>query len=91
LLYFVSGVLEEESDEPILGMQRFYTFPAYASGFPDIVYVKTFALLTLPLAFAWSDLTQGPGANCDMHSHGGWITEAPETLASVREIVRLGF
>jgi hypothetical protein len=84
-------VLEDESDEPILGMQRFYTFPVYASGFPYIVSIKTFAPLTLPLAFAWSNVTQGAAANCDMHSHGGWITQAPETLASVREIVRLGF
>jgi hypothetical protein len=91
LLYFVSGVLENESDEPILGMQRFYTFPVYTAGFPNIASVKAFAPLTLPLAFGWADFTQGPGANCDMHSHGGWITDAPRTLESVREIVRIGF
>lgn len=91
LLYFVSGVLEDKADEPILGMQRFYTFPVYASGFPDIDSVKAFAPLKLSKAFAWSDIIQGAGANCDMHSHGGWITEAPQTQASVREIVRKGF
>jgi hypothetical protein len=90
LLYFVSGVLEDEPDEPILGMQRFYTLPVYAVGFPDIAAVKAFGPLTLPLAFAWSDVTQGPGANCDMHSHGGWITAAPNALASVLTIVGPG-
>jgi hypothetical protein len=83
LLYFVSGVLEDEADTPILGMQRFYALPVYAAGFPDIAAVKAFALLNLPLAFAWSDVTQGLNANCDMHSHGGWNQDAPATLASV--------
>lgn len=91
LLYFVSGVLEDESDEPILGMQRSYTLPVYAAGFPDISSVKSFAPLLLPRAFAWADITQGAGANCDMHSHGGWISEAPATLASVVAIVHKGF
>ena len=91
LLYFVSGVLEDESDTPILGMQRFYTLPVYAAGFPDIQAVKAFTPLTIPNAFAWADINQGPGANCDMHSHGGWITEAPATLASVLAVVQNGF
>jgi hypothetical protein len=91
LLYFVSGVLEDQADEPILGMQRFYTLPVYASGFPDIDSVKAFAPLNLPEAFAWSDVTQGDGANCDMHSHGGWSTDAPRTIESVLEIVAVGF
>lgn len=83
LLYFVSGVLEDDADTPIVGMQRFYTFPVYATGFPDICTVKAFVPLNLPLAFAWSDVTQATNANCDMHSHGGWIADAPATLASV--------
>jgi len=91
LLYFVSGVLEDDSDEPILGMQRFYTLPVYTAGFPDITSVKAFVPLMLPRAFAWADITQGAGANCDMHSHGGWITDAPATLASVLAIVKSGF
>ncbi len=91
LLYFVSGVLEDESDTPILGMQRFYTLPVYAAGFPDIQSVKVFTPLTLPRAFAWADINQGAGANCDMHSHGGWITDAPATLASVLSVVQNGF
>ena len=90
LLYFVSGLLEGEADEPILGMQRFYTLPVYAAGFPDIAAVKTFGPLILPRAFVWSDVTQCAGANCDMHSHGGWITQAPAALASVLTLVGSG-
>ncbi len=87
LLYFVSGLLEDEADTPILGMQRFYTLPVYATGFSDIAAVKAFAPLNLPLAFAWSDVTQGLNANCDMHSHGGWIQDAPATLASMLDTI----
>jgi len=90
LLYFVSGVLEEHSDEPILGMQRYYAAPYVGAGFEDIAFVKAFTPLTLAKAFAWADITQGDGANCDMHSHGGWITAAPATLASVLKIVEYG-
>ncbi|PYU36972.1 MAG: hypothetical protein DMG54_35245, partial [Acidobacteria bacterium] len=84
---FVSGLLEDEADTPILGMQRFYTLPVYATGFSDIAAVKAFAPLNLLLAFAWSDVTQGPNANCDMHSHGGWIQDAPATLASMLDTI----
>jgi hypothetical protein len=71
-------------------MQRSYTFPVYSAGFPDIDAVKAFPALKLPLAFAWSDVNQGAGANCDMHTHGGWAA-APATLASVLAIVKAGF
>ncbi len=92
LLYFISGVLEDEADEPVLGMQRYYTLPVYDDGgaFPDIAAVKAFGLLQKTRAFAWSDITQGVGADCDMHSHGGWAMEAPVTLASVLSIVNAG-
>jgi hypothetical protein len=52
--------------------------------------VKAFAPLKLSKAFAWSDIIQGLGANCDMHSHGGWITEAPQTLASTATTPDIG-
>jgi hypothetical protein len=86
LLYFISGVLEDESDEPVLGMQRYYTLPVYSSGFADVTVVQAYAPLQLPRAFAWSDVVQGVGANCDMHTHGGW-QQAPETMVSVDSIV----
>ena len=90
LLYFISGVLEDESDEPVLGMQRYYTLPAYNSAdFSDIGSVEAFAPLQLPRAFDWSDITQGVGANCDMHTHGCWA-QAPLTMASIDSIVNGG-
>ncbi|MFZ1085846.1 MAG: hypothetical protein WAN35_12855, partial [Terracidiphilus sp.] len=90
LLYFISGVLEGASDEPVLGMQRYYTLPVYNSAdFPEISSVKGFAPLKLPHAFAWSDIVQGVGANCDMHTHGGW-QQAPETMESINSIVGKG-
>jgi hypothetical protein len=90
LLYFISGVLEDESDEPVLGMQRYYTLPIYNSAdFPEIGSVEAFAPLKVPRDFAWSDIVQGAGANCDMHTHGCW-QQAPETMASILSIVAGG-
>jgi hypothetical protein len=90
LLYFISGVLEDQSDEPVLGMQRYYMLPVYdEADFPEIGAAETFAPLKLPHGFAWSDIVQGAGANCDMHTHGGW-QQAPETMASILSIVAGG-
>ena len=90
LLYFISGVLEDKSDEPVLGMQRYYMLPVYnGADFPEIGVVNAFAPLKLQHGFAWSDIVQGSGANCDMHTHGGW-QQSPETMASIVTIVGQG-
>ena len=45
LLYFVSGVLEEEADEPILGMQCFLDGQRYpAASFPTLEQFRSFLL-----------------------------------------------
>jgi hypothetical protein len=90
LLYFVSGILENAPDAPILGMQRYYAPPYEGAGFEDIKYVRDFDFLGRTHAFAWSNVTGAEGANCDMTSHGGWV-KAPATLASVLYIVQKGY
>jgi len=84
LLYFVSGVLEDSRDEPLVGLQRYYS---YAEKYLNITSVKTFALLGKQHAYAWSQVSGFDGANCDMIHHGGW-TEAPATLASIQYLVQ---
>jgi hypothetical protein len=90
LLYFVSGVLEDDRDMPLLGMERYYGPPYERAGFEDLAYVREFDFLKRQRAFAWSNVTGNEGANCDMSSHGGWI-QSPQTLNSVLYIVRSGY
>ncbi len=90
LLYFVSGVLEDQRDMPLLGMERYYRAPYVGAGFDDITYVRAFDYLKRNDAFCWSEVSGGGGANCDMTSHGGW-TRAPAIRESVLYIVREGY
>jgi hypothetical protein len=92
LLYFVSGVAEDEDDCPLVGMQRYYGSPYDdASQFPEIDYVRKTALFQDADAMRWALAAGGPGLDCDMRSHGGWVSDAPQTLASVKHIIQSGF
>jgi hypothetical protein len=90
LLYFVSGVLEAQSDMPLAGMARYYGKPYIDGAFPDIDYVRSFRLFKPDHALVWAMATAGHGLNCDMVSHGGWAqTEA--TVQSVLYILEKGY
>ncbi|HTD15675.1 MAG TPA: alpha/beta hydrolase [Chthoniobacterales bacterium] len=91
LLYFVSGVIEQENDCPLVGMARYYS-PPYDDGtkFPDIDYVRKFALFQRDHALVWARSTVGDGFNCDMTSHGGWAS-TQATVASVVHILEKGY
>jgi hypothetical protein len=90
LLYFVAGVLEEESDAPLAGMARYYQLPYTGEKFAAVGTVKAFELLKRQHAFAWSQISGFDGANCDMTSHGGWV-HAAGTRDSVMHIVEKGY
>jgi len=87
LLYFVSGVLEDNRDEPLAGMERYYSFPYVGSGFGDIEFVKAQAILSRPHAYAWAQTSGFDGANCDMTSHGGWA-DGSATLSSIKFLIQ---
>jgi len=89
LLYFVSGVLEDNRDEPLVGMERYYSTSYVGSGFGDVAFVKGQATLSRPHAYAWSQVSEREGANCDMTSHGGWV-DAAATLASIKFLIHKG-
>jgi hypothetical protein len=90
LLYFVAGVLEEESDAPLVGMARYYQLPYTADKFAAVAAVQAFELLKRQHAFAWSQAIGFDGANCDMTSHGGWVYAAG-TRDSVMHIIEKGY
>jgi len=90
LLYFVSGVIEDERDMPLVGMERYYKAPYVGAGFDALAFVEAFDYLKRKNAFCWSQVSGDNGTNCDMTSHGGW-TKADATRESVLYIVREGY
>jgi hypothetical protein len=91
LLYLVSGILEDESDTPLVGMQRFYGGDPYDSpSTPEVSAVKSSNEFTKAHALNWALSTDGPGFNCDMKSHGGF-EEAEALINSVQHIISSGF
>jgi hypothetical protein len=91
LLYFVSGVLENRSDAPLVGMERYYRAPyTDAAAFPEVDYVRRFAAFDRPNSVVWSLAERGDGLNCDMITHGAWA-EAATTLASVLHVLKAGY
>ena len=90
LLYFVSGVLESESDTPLVGMARFYNGVYEATKFPSLGYARSAPLLQSKSALVWALASGGDGLNCDMRKHGEW-PKAEATLKSVQYIVKNGY
>ncbi|MCG3208379.1 MAG: hypothetical protein FOGNACKC_01983 [Anaerolineae bacterium] len=91
LLYFISGVLEDEADKPIVGMERFYLAESpYADGdYPEIKDVADYLKKSGGLIWSVADL--GPGRNSAADAHGKFDDADPPTLASVQHIVTTGF
>lgn len=87
LLYFVSGVLENEADWPLLGMQRFHTVDPPFSGeaFPAIGRVRD-QLAARANSSVWSIATGGPGL-CSKAVRHGDFDDDPVTLESVAQLV----
>jgi hypothetical protein len=89
LLYFVSGILESETDMPIMGMQRFYSevAPFDAANYPDIERVRTF--IQKPECKVWSEELSGPGRMSLSTRHTDFDEEA-NTINSLQYIIRQG-
>ncbi|RWQ45534.1 MAG: hypothetical protein EOS82_24580 [Mesorhizobium sp.] len=76
LLYFVSGVLENEPDEPLVGMHRFHTRenPFDDAAFPNIKRVLD-SLQGNKDGWVWSLSSAGCGLNTECTTHGGFDDE----------------
>lgn len=96
LLYFVSGLLEEEEedkpDHPILGMHRFYTRKDIftSKDFPEVEQVRRFFDAPPQRCLAWSTLTKGNGMTSAAEAHGDFDSDKT-TLESVQWLLRNGF
>lgn len=96
LLYFISGVLEDEADEPVLGMERYLIGEASHYKKPETGIPATRSFLTegaTRINFAVSNT--GPGLATNSITHGGFDnTDDPDaraTVDSICHILKSGF
>ena len=89
LLYFVSGVVEDEADMPLVGMARYYVGRGPFIGDPFDQPINFLKASTSRLV--WSKTTTGdPGLLTDATSHGDFDSNRL-TLESIQNIIRGGF
>jgi hypothetical protein len=87
LLYLVAGILEDEADTPILGMQRYFTDKApYAH--PDVQIAYSY-LSKDKTSHIWSLSSGGNGISSDAKSHATFYSEKI-TLESVKYAIEHG-
>ncbi|MCJ8321360.1 MAG: hypothetical protein MJK12_17105 [Colwellia sp.] len=91
LLYFVSGVVEDKSDTPLIGMERYFDSSHYeAEEFENIKKFKDF-LMEFENSVVWSKSSdRGEGLNSLATSHGDF-DEDQTTLKSIQHIIKNGF
>lgn len=92
LLYFVSGLLEDEPDLPLIGMERFHDGrpPFTGERFAEIERCRAF-LQQVAHRPVWSEVDGGEGLRCAARKHGEFDDEDPQTLESVLWLLRQGF
>ena len=94
-LYFISGVVEDEVDMPLVGMQRYYSKERPYAAREEIVVVNNF-LEDREIEQIWSitDDAAPEGSRTDSESHSGFddVSEMTisETMKSVVAILRAG-
>ena len=91
LLYFVSGLLEDEPDQPLLGMERFLANATYdAADFPNVDACRRF-FAGFADPWIWSPSTLPPPRACDGKRHQDFDDADAATLASVESILLHGY
>lgn len=86
LLYFISGVLEDKSDKPLVGMERYYTDKTYDNS-SDIKKVRDYINEDWRV---WSIVDKGFGKASKATTHGGFDKEET-TVKSIVEILLNGY
>ena len=87
LLYLVSGILEDEADTPILGMQRYFTDKAPYT-LPDVQIAFSY-LNKYSTSHIWSLSSGGDGISSDAKSHATFYSEKV-TMESVKYAIEYG-
>jgi len=92
LLYFVSGLLENEPDEPLVGMARYLDRKEIYNDddFPSIEACKVF-YDRYPNSLIWSPSMAGDGLNSDGERHGDFDDQDDLTKQSVAHILQHGY
>lgn len=89
-LYFISGLLETETDAPLLGMQRYYDASRYPdTKFPELQKVRDY-LQQGSDRLVWSVDDDGPGRKSSATQHRDFEFDL-DTLESVKHILQHGF
>ncbi len=88
LLYFVSGVLEDKPDWPLVGMERYYSGAAPYDT-PEVLAVRQ-RLTATPNSFVWSVAGGGNGLSSGSKKHGDFDND-PATLQSLAHLLKNGF
>jgi hypothetical protein len=90
LLYFVSGLLEDEADNPLVGMERYssQTSQFKNNNSPEIARVLQ-KLGAFQSPWVWSDSTAGPGLGTLAHRHGDFDND-DDTLKSIGYLIEHG-
>lgn len=91
LLYFVSGLLEDNVDEPLVGMERFLREQDIfkPEEFPAIARSRVF-YQQFPDSLVWSPDTVGRGTMSSSARHGDFDND-PATLESLQWLLKNGF
>ena len=92
LLYFVSGLLEDEPDQPVIGMQRYLADAATydAQRFPNVEACRRF-FAAFDDAWIWAPSAAAPPRASDGRHHQDFDDAGPATLASVESILLNGY
>ncbi len=87
LLYFVSGLLENTVDEPLLGMQRFFLAPAHQPD-PSVRFAREHFQGNRAPVWSPTTSTEDPGRQSTARRHGAFDDEDEATLQSVAHLLR---
>ncbi len=91
LLYFVSGLLEDTVDEPLVGMERFLREDKIfkPQDFPDISRCRAF-YADFSDSLVWAPDTEGDGSRTSSAKHGDFDNDVA-TLSSLQWLLDNGF
>lgn len=92
LLYIISGLLEDEVDKPIVGMERYWddSHKEVYDAIDSVRTSKAWIAKNDPNAHVWSPAVGVSGRECDFERHG----DAPSNdrmLSSIQHILTSGF
>lgn len=87
LLYFVSGLLEEKKDMPLMGMEMYFKPHRYYKG---VVKKVREYLQPWQDTRVWSPDLKDSGWRCNASGHGGFSCDF-QTISSMQHIIKVGF